>query len=76
MSRRLIHFELRDRGIARHGYDICTESGELIGHVTSGIMLPMTRVSIGMGYVRSEYCVKGCSIWVRVRDKLLRAEVV
>ncbi len=77
VSRKLVHFELQDRGIARHGYDICTEQGEVIGNVTSGMMLPDgSRRCIGMGYVRTPYNKKDNTIFVKVREKLLAAKIV
>ena len=53
VTRKLVHFELQERGIPRHGYELCDEKGTTIGNVTSGIMLPNTKIGIGMGYVQS-----------------------
>ena len=77
VSRRLVHFELQDRGIARHGYEICDAEGNNIGNVTSGMMLPDgSRRSIGMGYVKAPYSKKDTTIFVKVREKLLAAKIV
>ena len=76
VKRKLVHFQLTERGIPRHGYELCTTAGESIGHVTSGIMLPGTRTGIGMGYVKAEYAKKGNTICVNIREKLIPAEIV
>ena len=49
VARKLVRFDLQERGIPRHGYDIVNAAGEKIGNVTSGIMLPGTKTCIGMG---------------------------
>ena len=76
VSRKLVHFELTERGIPRHGYTLCNADGEIIGHVTSGIMLPGTRTGIGMGYVQTAYAKKDTVIDVNIREKLIPAKVV
>lgn len=76
VSRKLSAFQLQERGIPRHGYDIVNESGEKIGTVTSGTMAPTTKVGIGLGYVKPEYSALGTTIYVRIRDKNIKAEVV
>lgn len=75
-ARKLVRFELTERGIPRHGYELCNAEGEVIGEVTSGIMLPTTKVGIGMGYVTSAYAQKGAEIYVRIRGKALRGIIV
>jgi len=75
-SRRLVRFELEERGIPRHGYDIANATGEKIGTVTSGTMLPDTKKGIGMGYVKSEYAKPDSQIFIVVREKLIAAKVV
>ena len=62
--------------IPRNGYEICDEAGNTIGNVTSGIMLPNTKVGIGMGYVKTEFAKKGEIIFVRIREKLVPAKQV
>ncbi|HPS10286.1 MAG TPA: glycine cleavage system aminomethyltransferase GcvT, partial [Paludibacteraceae bacterium] len=52
-ARKLVRFELTERGIPRHGYDIVNGEGAIIGHVTSGTMLPDSKKGIGMGYVNA-----------------------
>ena len=76
VSRRLRGFEMIDRGIPRHGYEIVNEADEVIGEVTSGSMSPVRGIGIGMGYVKSSYARLGDEIYVRVRNKKLKAKVV
>lgn len=76
LKRKLVGFEVLDRGIARHGYTLHDESGSEIGVVTSGTQSPSLNKSIGMGYVSSAYAAEGSTIFVKVRDKLLKAKVV
>ncbi len=75
VSRKLIRFELTDRGIPRHDYDIVTEQGEVIGKVTSGTILPGTKTGIGMGYVAIQYATKGATIFVDIRGKKISGVV-
>ena len=75
-SRKLVGFELIDRGIPRQHYPICTASGEVIGEVTSGTMSPSLNKAIGLGYVKAEFSTAGSEIFVEVRGKLLAATVV
>lgn len=75
-SRKLIGFELIDRGIPRHDYEIHNANGEIIGKVTSGTMSPMMKVGIGMGYVKIEFSKAGSEIFINIRGKNLKAKVV
>jgi len=76
VSRKLCGFQMLEKGIPRHGYDIVNAEGEKIGVVTSGTMAPTTKVGVGMGYLNPEYAAVGTSIFIKVRDKSLKAEVV
>ena len=76
VERKLVGFKLKDRGIARHGYDIVDENGKKIGFVTSGTMSPSLKEPIGMGYVSSEYANPGNEIFVQIRKKQIPAEIV
>ena len=76
VKRKLVHFECLERAIPRNGYEICNEAGEVIGNVTSGIMLPNTKVGIGMGYVQTAYAKKENIIYIRIREKLIPAKEV
>ena len=75
VTRRLVGFELVDRGVPRQGYDICDANGNKIGHVTSGTMSPSLNKAIGMGYVTKDLSKAGTEIYIAVRKKLLKAVV-
>lgn len=76
VSRKLCAFELLDKGIPRHGYEIVDENDTVIGVVTSGTISPMLKIGIGMGYVKPEYAKVGAEIFIKVRNKSLKAQVV
>jgi len=76
VTRRLRGFEMIDRGIPRHGYEIVNEDDEVIGEVTSGSMSPVRGIGIGMGYLKTGYTKLGTEIYIRVRNKKLKAKVV
>ena len=76
LKRKLIAFEMVDRGIPRHGYELVNADGEKIGEVTSGTMSPMRKIGIGMGYVKPEFAKAGTDIFIKVRNKNLKAQVV
>lgn len=76
VSRKLVHFEMQERAIPRNGYEICNEAGETIGEVTSGIMVPTTKIGIGMGYVQTAYAQKDGYLFVKIREKLNKAKIV
>ena len=76
VSRKLIRFELTERGIPRHGYEIVNANDEIIGHVTSGTMLPESKTGIGMGYVNAPYFKSGEPIFIKIRNKNLEAKIV
>ena len=76
VSRKLVRFELKERGIPRHEYSIVNETGDAIGVVTSGTMLPDTKKGIGMGYVQTAYSKPGSVIYIQIRNKNLESVVV
>ena len=76
VSRKLIGFEMVEKGIARHGYEIADAAGEIIGNVTSGSISPATRKAIGIGYVKPEYAALSTNIFIRIRNKDIKAVVV
>lgn len=76
LSRKLIRFELKERGIPRHGYEIVNEEGKVIGNVTSGMMHPKTKIGLGMGYVKAPYFKGEKSIFINIRNKKIGAEIV
>lgn len=75
-QRRLVGFELLDRGIPRQHYKITDGAGNEIGEVTSGTQSPSLNKPIGMGYVKTEYSKPGTQIFVEIRGKELKAIVV
>ena len=75
-KRRLIAFELNERGVPRQGYDIVDESGKVIGNVTSGTMSPCLQKGIGMGYVPQVFSKSGSKIYIQVRKKAIPATIV
>ena len=74
--RKLVGFEMIDRGIPRHGYELTTAEGDKIGVVTSGTMYPIRKIGIGMGYVKPEYSKIGTEICIDMRGRKLKAVVV
>ncbi|MEO6964237.1 MAG: glycine cleavage system aminomethyltransferase GcvT [Puia sp.] len=76
LRRKLIGFEMLDRGIPRHGYEIMDGSGTVIGEVTSGTQSPSLGKAIGMGYVDQAFSPLDSRIYIKVRDKILQAMVV
>lgn len=76
VSRKLCCFELVDKGIPRHGYEIVNAEDEVIGNVTSGTMSPVLKIGVGMGYLKPEYAKPGTGIYIKVRNRNLKANVV
>jgi aminomethyltransferase len=76
ISRQLSGFKMIDKGIPRQGYEIVDAEGNPIGHVTSGSMSPSLGYGIGMGYLDKAYTAPGTDIYVAVRNRRLKAEVV
>jgi aminomethyltransferase len=76
VSRKLVGFEMIDKGICRHDYEIKDFSGTPIGKVTSGTQSPSLGKAIGMGYVSTVFSKLDTTIYIKVRDKLLLAKVV
>ncbi len=76
LKRKLVGFELIDRGIPRHGYQVCDAEGNEIGVVTSGTMAPSLKKPVGMAYVATSFSKPETEIYIKVRDKLLKAMVV
>jgi aminomethyltransferase len=74
--KKLVAFEMIDRGIPRHDYLIVNENGEEIGVVTSGTQSPILSKGIGMGYVPIELAKPDSIIFIQVRKKNLKAKVV
>ena len=76
VSRKLVGFEMVDRGIPRHGYQLMDADGNVVGYVTSGTMSPTRKIGIGLGYVKAEYSEQGTTIYLNNRGRKLKAEVV
>jgi len=76
VDKRLKGFEMVERAIPRHHYEVENAEGEIIGHVTSGTMSPMMKKGIGMAYLNKGYWKEGTEIFIRVRNKSLKAVVV
>ncbi|GGW87784.1 glycine cleavage system aminomethyltransferase GcvT [Salegentibacter mishustinae] len=72
-KRKLVAFELEERGIPRQGYEIEDEDGKVIGEVTSGTMSPSLEKGIGLGYVPTEVAKFGNKIFIKVRKKSIPA---
>ncbi|GAA4969066.1 glycine cleavage system aminomethyltransferase GcvT [Algibacter aquimarinus] len=75
-ERKLVAFELNDRGIPRHGYDIVDGNGNKIGTVTSGTMSPSMGKGIGLGYVPAVFADLNSKINIQIRKKAIPATVV
>jgi len=76
VQRKLVGFELLERGIPRHDYLIVNENGDEIGMVTSGTMAPSLNKGIGLGYVKTEYSTLDSQIFIQIRNKNILAKVV
>lgn len=76
VTKKLVAFELIDRGIPRHDYPIVDANGNTIGKVTSGTMGPTVQKAIGLGYVNIEHSALDSEIFIEIRDKGVKAKVV
>jgi aminomethyltransferase len=75
VSKKLVGFEMIDRGIPRHDYPIADANGTIIGKVTSGTQSPTLNKAIGMGYVNKEFAKADTEIYIMIRDKAIKAKV-
>ncbi len=76
VTKKLVGFEMIDRGIPRHDYQIADSSGTIIGKVTSGTQSPSLNKAIGMGYVKTEFATVDKDIFIMIRDKAVKAKVI
>jgi aminomethyltransferase len=76
ITRKLVGFEMIDRGIPRHDYEIVDEAGNTIGKVTSGTQSPSLQRAVGMGYIKTELAKEGTEIFIKIRDNQVKAKVV
>ena len=74
-SRKLVGFEMKDRGIARHGYPVLV-AGKPVSTVTSGSMAPFLEKNIGLAYVPSEHAAVGSPLGIEIRGASVAAEIV
>ncbi len=75
LERKLIGFEMIDRGIPRHDYEITDADGNTIGKVTSGTQSPSLQKAIGLGYVKSDFSKEGTDIYIKIRNNKIKARV-
>lgn len=76
LKKKLCGFEMIDKGIPRHGYEIKDVSGNVIGRVTSGTQSPSLQKAIGLGYIDVAHSPLDTEVFISVRDKMLKAKVV
>jgi len=76
VERKLVAFEMQERGIPRQGYDIVDGNGNKIGNVTSGTMSPSMGIGIGLGYVPTIFTDVGSNIYIQIRKNRVAAQVV
>ena len=75
-KRKLVAFQMEERGIPRHGYPILDKDGNEIGVVTSGTMSPSLSQGIGLGYVPAEHADLGTTIYIKIRINKVPATLV
>lgn len=75
LKRKLVGIEMIDRGIPRSHYEICDAQSNVIGEITSGTMSPTLKVGIALGYVATDFSKIGTEVYIKVREKLLKAFV-
>ncbi|MFV0470455.1 MAG: glycine cleavage system aminomethyltransferase GcvT [Paludibacteraceae bacterium] len=76
ISKKLIRFELTEKGIPRNGYEIVNSSDETVGNVTSGTILPHTKQGIGMGYVNPPYNLGETPFFIKIRNKKIEVKLI
>ncbi len=76
VSRKLVAFEMIERGIPRHDYEIANADGNIVGIVTSGTQSPSLGIAIGLGYVPTALSTIDSEIYIRIRNKDVKAKVV
>ena len=76
IKNKLVAFQMIDRGIPRHDYPIQGANGNTIGRVTSGTMSPSMKIGIGLGYVTKENSTVNSEIFIQIRGKAIKAQVV
>lgn len=75
LSRKLVGVEMIDRGIPRSHYEVCDAEGNKIGEITSGTMSPTLQKGIAMAYINAPFNKLGTEVYVKIREKLIKAAV-
>ncbi|WP_406825155.1 glycine cleavage system aminomethyltransferase GcvT [Pedobacter sp. KACC 23697] len=76
IQKKLVGFEMIDRGIPRHDYEIADAEGNIIGKVTSGTQAPSLQKAIGMGYIAKDFAKEGTEVFIVIRNTPIKAKVV
>jgi len=76
IQKKLVGFEMIERGIPRHNYEIADAEGNIIGKVTSGTQAPSLQKAIGMGYVAKDFAKEGTEVFINIRNTPIKAKVV
>jgi aminomethyltransferase len=76
VKKKLVAFEMQERAVPRHDYEIVDASGTVIGHVTSGTMSPSMGIGIGLGYVTVAHSAVDSEIFIRIRKNDVPAKIV
>ncbi len=76
IQKKLVGFEMIDRGIPRHDYQIADAEGNIIGKVTSGTQAPSLQKAIGMGYIAKDFTKEGTEVFILIRNTPIKAKVV
>lgn len=76
VAKKLVAFEMIDRGIPRHDYEIVDASGAVIGKVTSGTQSPSLQKAIGLGYIALPHTKENTEVFINIRDTKVKAKVV
>ena len=76
ITKKLVGFEMIDRGIPRHDYEIADADGNIIGKVTSGTQSPSLQKAIGMGYIAKDFTKEGTEIFIVIRNTPIKAKIV
>src|SRR5690606_34564963 len=76
ITKKLVGFEMQEKAIPRHDYEVVDAEGTSIGRVTSGTMSPMKKIGIGMAYVNKSHFKVGTEIFIKIRNKNVPAVIV
>ena len=76
IQKKLVGFEMIDRGIPRHDYEIADAEGNIVGKVTSGTQAPSLQKAIGMGYIAKDFTKEGTEVFILIRNTPIKAKVV